>query len=228
VDVPAARVGALIGQRGATLRGIEQATGAAVSVAKEATDPTAPKDRQVRAVTVQGTASAVDAARDAIAAAVAEDRSVTLDAAVVHAERKTKTTSLDIWEAQVSWVVGERGKKVAAIEELSGAVVSVPKQGWVRKVVIRGDEDARQEALQLITNSLPHTATLVVPGAKIGALLGYKGETIRSIERWSSATVSVPREGAVRTVVICGPTQESVALAEAEVHSALQAKQARR
>lgn len=233
VDVPAARVGALIGQRGATLQGIEQATGAQVSVAKEARDPTAPRDLQVRAVTVQGTAEAVSAARDAIFAAVGDPAAV--DEAVVHAERApkapkpAKTTSLDIWEAQVSWVVGGSGKKVADIEKKSGAVISVPKQGWVRTVVIRGEEEARRHALQLIQGSLPHTVTLEVPGAKIGALLGYRGENIQKIEQWSTATVSVPRQGAVRTVVICGPSEESVTLAQGEVERALQgSRRARR
>jgi len=224
VDVPAARVGALIGKAGAALRSLEQATGAQVSVAKEARTTAW---GQVRVVTVQGTAEAVSAARDAILAAVADAADVAPVDAAVHEERKAKpakTTSLDIWEAQVSWVVGERGKKVADIEQRSGAVISVPKQGWVRKVVLRGDEEARTAARQLIEDSLPHTVTLDVPGAKIGALLGYRGETIKSIEAWSKATVSVPREGAMRTVVICGPTQQSVALAQAEVKSALSAK----
>jgi polyribonucleotide nucleotidyltransferase len=223
-----------MGKAGATLRSLEQFTGAQVSVAAQARDPTAPKDLQVRVATVQGTAEAVSAARDAILAAVADAADVggmwyrvDEDVAAVHEERKAKPakiTTLPIWEAQVSWVVGKHGKQVADFEQRSGAVISVPKQGWVRKVVLRGDEEARTAARKLIEDSLPHTVTLDVPGAKIGALLGYKGETIKSIEAWSKATVSVPREGAMRTVVICGPTTQSVALAQAGVESALSAK----
>merc|ERR1719482_735077 len=214
---------------GATLRRLEQETGAQVSVAKEVRDPGMPSLspawahlHQVRAVMVQGTPAAVSAAREAIAAAIA-DELTKVDDAVVHVERKPKTTSIDIWEAQVPWVVGERGKTVRALEELSGTVISVPKQGWKRKVVIRGDEEARAEALHLIEKQLPYTVTLDVAGAKIGALLGSRGENIQGIQARSWATVSVPREGAMRTVVICGPTQDSIDLALLEVEGALQA-----
>merc|ERR1719316_2277707 len=92
----------------------------------------------------------------------------------------------------------------------------------------KGDDEARAKALHLIENKLPYTVTLDVVGAKIGALLGYRGENIRGIEARSWATVSVPREGAMRTVVICGPTQESIDLALLDVEGALQAKAPRR
>jgi polyribonucleotide nucleotidyltransferase len=160
-------------------------------------------------------------AQRAIAAAVEPDLQA-LDAAVVQVEKKPKKhTAMEIWEAQVAYVVGDRGRTVNAIEELSGAVISIPKQGWVRQVVIRGEAAARAEAEKMICATLPPTHTLEVAAAKIGSLLGYRGETIKAIEEWSGATVSVPREGDVRTVVICGPSRTTVDAAKAEVDEVL-------
>lgn len=81
----------------------------------------------------------------------------------------------------------------------------------------RGQLRVRDEPLQ----RLPPTETLEVPASKIGSLLGYRGETITRIQEWSGATVSVPREGELRTVVICAPSQASVDAAKSEVDEVL-------
>lgn len=171
---------------------------------------------------ILGSLEQIAQADKAIAAAVEEIDEVRQAEEKKRTAPKAKQQSvIEVWEAQVWALVGEKGKTVRAIEELSGARISIPKEGWVRQVVIRGDAASREEAEKLLCASLPITTTLDVPAWKVGALLGYKGETIREIQEWSHATVSVPRSGDVRTVVITGPTERSVGKAEIEIERVL-------
>lgn len=225
VDVLDRRVGALIGKKGAHLRELEERTGATVTVPKEPRNRSAPKDAQVRTVVVAGSPAAVEQAVREIRACVAEDG----DRDGPRSKRQTSTT-FEIWEAQVKWLVGDQGKTAAAIEAMSNATISIPKHGWSRTVTIRGDAEACTNAEYFIEQQLPWTRELYeVPAWKIGSLLGVRGETIRRIEGWSKATISVPREGDLRTVIICGDKEEYVLKAAEEVEAVLaSAKQAQK
>jgi rRNA processing protein Krr1/Pno1 len=221
VDVPDRRVGALIGKKGSHLRELEGRTGATVTVPKEPRNRSAPKDLQVRTVAVSGTPAAVQAALREIRACVAEDDSRGEDP---RSKRGQTTTQIEIWEAQVKWVVGVDGKTVAAIERDSGATISIPKHGWSRTVTVRGDAQSCAAAEHIIECMLPYTKEFYdVPAWKIGSLLGVRGETIKKIEAWSQATISVPRDGDYRTVIICGDKETHVLRAAGEVQAVLDA-----
>jgi len=218
VDVFDRRIGALIGKKGAHLRELEERTGATVTVPKEPRNRNAPKDAQVRTVVVAGPAAAVEKAVREIRACVAEDG----ERDGPRAKPRQTSTTIEIWEAQVKWLVGDQGKTVAAIEAMSNATISIPKHGWSRTVTIRGDAEACAEAEYLIETNMPWTREFYeVPGWKIGSLLGVRGETIRRIEGWSGATISVPREGDFRTVIICGDKEADVLKAAEEVEAVL-------
>merc|ERR1719399_624007 len=62
---------------------------------------------------------------------------------------------------------------------------------------------------------------VIVRSWQVGSLIGSKGETIADIQERTGARISVPREGEVRTAIICGDTAEVVKEAKALVREAL-------
>lgn len=201
-----------MGARGATLKAIEEQSGARITVEKGA--------GAERAVRVGGSSQAVAKARALIDAAVRPEKP---QGRKVEPHAKGERIRITIFAAQVAALVGERGATVRAIEELSGSTIAIQRAGHpMRAVEIRAPTVAQlDEARDLIEGATPIAATVDVRAAQVGTLLGYRGETIREIEARSQCTLSVPREGAVRTVVVCGPTEAAVRTAERAIADAL-------
>lgn len=111
VNVPAGRVGAVIGKAGLTVKSTEGVTGAAVQVA--AAEPGAP----TRQVLLRGSPPAVAAARAMVLALLAQADAA---APLSRAEERVPC-AVD----RIGWVVGPKGETVKALRALTGARLDV-------------------------------------------------------------------------------------------------------
>jgi len=190
VSMDSRDIGALLGKGGETLRKIEKATQARITVPKD--------DGAVRIITVRGSKAAVAAAKDAIAGAVS------------FVER---TVEVPDWA--VGEILGRGGKALEKLQQRTGARVDISKEmdGEKNRVVqIRArTEDAAAaavEAIEQIVRPIEHS--IDVTSTEAGVLIGRKGETAKAIQRLSGARVDIEASGRMRKVWISGPTDDSI------------------
>jgi rRNA processing protein Krr1/Pno1 len=179
----------LLGKGGAALRKIEEATKARISV---------PKDGAVRTVTVRGSAASVSAAKKAIADALR------------CAEREVAVPDWSIGE-----LLDKGGAVLRKIEETTKARISVSKETdgkGNRLVRIRAQtEDAAAAAEEAVLQiAHPEEHSIEVTSAEASVLIGSKGETVKRIQKFSGARVTIGATGRNRTVWISGPTVDNI------------------
>jgi polyribonucleotide nucleotidyltransferase len=189
VAVDSCDVGALLGKGGAALRKIEEATKARISVSK---------DGAVRTVVVRGSAASVSAAKKAIADALR------------CAEREVAVPDWSIGE-----LLGKGGAVLRKIEETTKARISVSKETdgkGNRLVRIRAQtEDAAAAAEEAVLQiAHPEEHSIEVTSAEASVLIGSKGETVKRIQKFSGARVTIGATGRNRTVWISGPTVDNI------------------
>merc|ERR1719247_18215 len=134
---------------------------------------------------------------------------------------------LDILVSQVSALIGRGGRTVRAIEEMTGAKVSMKNAKAEDKqpqVVILGRKDAVAKAKELVLAKLPIVGRLEILESEVGAVKGQKGKRIQELEQRTGATISVAPVGQYRDVVISGPSQWSVDAAIDEIGGVLAAR----
>jgi len=189
VAVDSCDVGALLGKGGAALRKIEEATKARISV---------PKDGAIRTVTVRGSAASVSAAKKAIADALR------------CAEREVAVPDWSIGE-----LLGKGGAALRKIEQTTKARISVSKETdgkGNRLVRIRAQTEdavaAAEEAVLQIAH--PEEHSIEVTSTEASVLIGSKGETVKRIQKFSGARVTIGATGRNRTVWISGPTVDNI------------------
>jgi len=211
-------IGQIIGRKGVNLDSVEAEHGVRIKV---------PKKGKVRTVVISGPTgehvrnglSAIRAivaveSVDAMLAQIAEeDVAAPKDSEFVPVRpSKRVTETLVVHEPLVPVLLGEKGKTIRNIEEVSGARVSVAEQsGSRREVLVSGPTaDTVAKAVEMIDATLPACDEVIVRSWQVGALLGVKGETIADIQKRTGARISVPREGDVRTAVLTATTAEAV------------------
>jgi len=213
------RIGQIIGRKGVNLDSVEAEHGVRIKV---------PKKGKVRNVVISGPTgehvrnglSAIRAivaveSVDAMLAQIAEeDVAAAKDSEFIQVRPKSKlvTETVVVHESLVPVLLGEKGKTIRNIEEVSGARVSVAEQsGSRRDVLVSGPTaDTVAKAVEMIDATLPACDEVIVRSWQVGALLGFKGETIADIQKRTGAHISVPREGDVRTAVLTASTAEAV------------------
>ncbi len=102
---------------------------------------------------------------------------------------------------RVGIIIGAGGKHIRAVERETGTIIKILDGvgGGDRKGVIRGGDENKEKALQLILDRLKsqvyqHTAkaeTIQIQEGKVGLVIGTKGRTVRAIRQLSGATIEV-------------------------------------
>lgn len=135
---------------------------------------------------------------------------------------KLERIAIDLYPSQVSAVIGKGGKTIKALEEMSGARISIVDTDPSRpQAVIWGSAESVQKADQLISAKLPYVKHFEVSEYEAGAIIGPGGNTIRGMQQRTGATISVQKFGDTRNVTITAPTKEEVNKALGAIEDAL-------
>merc|ERR1719389_1063304 len=186
--VSARDAGVLLGSGGATINWIQSTTKTRISVSKVGAE---------RTVDIRGAdAAAVAAAKEAITDAL----------------RQVEET-VEVPASAVGALKGRGGSTLQKLEKDTGARIEVPKDGETRLVKIRAPTAAEAAAavvaIRKIITVLEHTIPDLT-SEEAGILIGKKGETIKEIQKYSGARVTISSDGPVRTAYISAPTVESI------------------
>jgi len=186
--VKAREAGVLLGNGGATVSQIQSKTKTRISVSKEG---------DARTVLLRGAnAAAVAAAKEAITDAL-----------------KLVERTVEVPASAIGELLGRNGTTLQKLQKDTGARVEVPKEGEVRLVKIRAPTAAEvlaaAKAIEKILTPEEHTIEGIT-SEEAGILIGKKGETIKEIQKYSGARVTISSDGPVRTAYISAPTVESI------------------
>lgn len=187
MEVSSRDAGVLLGSGGETVSRIQSKTNARISVSKEGA---------ARTVTLRGPAMAVALAKEHIAAAL-----------------RFVERTVEVPASAVGEIFGKGGSALQKLQKDTGARVEVPKEGEVRLVKIRARTEAEvQAAVKAIAKILmPEEHTIEdVTSEEAGVLIGKNGETIKEIQKYSGARVTISSSGPLRTVHISAPTIEKI------------------
>lgn len=194
MKIPADMTRRLIGPQGATIRDIQDQSGAQVDVARRNTVV----DGEI-VVTLTGAEECCDIARTAIKGLIDET---------------TNSESVTMWieESMCGLIIGSRGSKIRSIQDNSGANVKIDKRNEARdgkvQVTITGNEnqctDAKQEIEDIISESgnkdsndrsfdgpRDHVIKIWVPESKCGMIIGRGGSKISEIQGETGTRVDV-------------------------------------
>lgn len=193
IKIPADMTRRLIGPQGATIRDIQDQSGAQVDVARRNTVV----DGEI-VVTLTGPEESCDIARSAIKNLIDESTN-------------SETMMMWIEESMCGLIIGSRGSKIRSIQDNSGANVKIDKRNEARdgkvQVTITGNEsqcaDAKQEIEEIISESSnkesndrsfeprEHVIKIWVPESKCGMIIGRGGSKISEIQGETGTRVDV-------------------------------------
>ncbi len=100
-------------------------------------------------------------------------------------------------------IIGQNGRNIQAVERETNTIIKIERDygglGGVKRGVIRGSEENRKRALQMILDRLKkqvyqRTAkakTIQIPNNKVGLIIGTKGQTINAIRSLSGASIDI-------------------------------------
>merc|ERR1712093_213344 len=121
--------------------------------------------------------------------------------------------TVEVPASAVGALKGRGGSTLQKLEKDTGARIEVPKDGETRLVKIRAPTAAEAVAavvaIRKIITVLEHTIPDIT-SEEAGILIGKKGETIKEIQKYSGARVTISSDGPVRTAHISAPTVESI------------------
>jgi len=216
--IKARQVGALLGPNGVTLSKIERETGAKVSVPKvsvpksveKTAAKTVPEDRTivVRGPSKKCVDRVVEICKDRIAEAELDGNMARLNAG-----ETAENVAVD--SCDVGALLGKGGAALRKIEQTTKARISVSKETdgkGNRLVRIRAQTEdavaAAEEAVLQIAH--PEEHSIEVTSTEASVLIGSKGETVKRIQKFSGARVTIGATGRNRTVWISGPTVDNI------------------
>ncbi|CAH1789464.1 unnamed protein product [Owenia fusiformis] len=156
------------------------------------------------------------------------DEDEELDKREREATSRQTVIKVDIPRKLVGSVIGRQGSTIKEIQKVTGARVNFDdknrsetpeNEDLPRTVTIRGSAENAQQAELMITEiianqPLKKTVECPVPVRCLGRIIGRNGDTIRQLQRISSARIVIPREGderdrdALKQIEITGTESE--------------------
>jgi polyribonucleotide nucleotidyltransferase len=198
------------GKGGATINGIEKETGAKLDI-----------ERGTQILSIKGQQMAVVNALNLVSKVLAENG---------------HTENVPIEKKQIGAILGKAGCNIRAVEEKTGARLTINDEEGACSLMISGTQAAASAARVLITELLeggPMKPTagpgeivveIVVPDSAIGSIIGRQGATIKEIQSESGANVDIPKGMGVAWVVgKSADVAKAKALIEAKVAAGIQA-----
>ena len=175
------RAGGLIGQGGATIRRIQDETGARVDV-------DADRDALVCTVTISGTPDSMEAARLMVESLV-----------------NPPSVAIECDQRRIGDVIGPNGATITGIQDQTGARIDVDSNVNPCTITISGTDEAIQAAGEIITSIVnPPTTVLTCDPSRVGDLIGPGGATINGIRDHTAANIEIDRDQNPCVITITG------------------------
>jgi polyribonucleotide nucleotidyltransferase len=185
------RAGGLIGQGGATIRRIQDETGARVDV-------DADRDALVCTVTISGTPDSMEAARLMVESLV-----------------NPPSVAIECDQRRIGDVIGPNGATITGIQDQTGARIDVDSNVNPCTITISGTDEAIQAAGEIITSIVnPPTTVLTCDPSRVGDLIGPGGATINGIQEQTGARIDIDSDVTPCRVSVSGPNSDSIRAAE--------------
>jgi len=198
------------GKGGATINGIEKETGAKLDI-----------ERGTQILSIKGQQMAVVNALNLVSKVLAENG---------------HTENVPIEKKQIGAILGKAGCNIRAVEEKTGARLTINDEEGACSLMISGTAAAASAARVLITELLEggpikptagpgeKVVEIAVPDSAVGSIIGRQGATIKEIQSESGANVDIPKGmGVVWVVGKPADVAKAKALIEAKVAAGLQA-----
>lgn len=214
VPVDSKKIGALIGPKGVTLRAIQEASGATMTM------PKVDRDAGPTAVTLVGTTEAVNKATALIKEICLKGYAATLEG------EDFQESSITVNSMYLSEIIGKNGSSIRALQDKLGVRVSVPSGAGkddkaTVKIGIAGQREhiARaKEVIREITQYFHSTVThpglvhsaLDIPSRMYNNIIGAKGSEIRHIQNNFKVAVHIPSAQSVTQSVLVVGEQNGV------------------
>ncbi|KAM0348938.1 hypothetical protein ACHAPU_003872 [Fusarium lateritium] len=220
VPVQQKQVGSLIGQGGAALDELRQASGARIDVPQD-------RDTDIVEIQIKGTASQVAKAKK-----ILEEKRAVYDDTVVR--------TLDVDKKYHKALIGAGGSNLRDIVVKAGGsddrrelarTIQFPKQEADGNTIkIEGRTDVVEKIVQRIQEIVGErenqvTEVVDVPIANHRSLIGRGGDTKRQLESKLSVSIDVPRQGDGKTGVKLTGRPENVAKAKEHIQGLVQEQQ---
>ncbi len=107
----------------------------------------------------------------------------------------------------VGIIIGRDGRNIQAVERETNTIIKMERDygglSGVKRGVIRGSEENRKRALQMILDRLKKQVkqrtdtiaeTIQISNDKVGLIIGTKGQTIKAIRSLSGASIDIKDE----------------------------------
>eukprot|EP00299_Pterocystis_sp_00344_P000585 c1016_g1_i1.p1 GENE.c1016_g1_i1~~c1016_g1_i1.p1 ORF type:complete len:259 (+),score=53.19 c1016_g1_i1:1-777(+) len=197
LPVPSSSLGKIIGRGGATIRSLQDESGASITVDKA----------QQNSVTISGPPESVQKAVQLITALVSAQPTNQAS----NSSQPEHQEVVEVSAAAVGRVIGRGGETVKSIQHTSNARIQVKQDDGsdVRRVIVSGTRDQVNHATRLINDILAQqqqasqnprqsqqfSAESVhefdIEKSVVGRLIGKGGETVRRIQGTSGARVQI-------------------------------------
>ncbi|RDA92481.1 hypothetical protein CP533_6425 [Ophiocordyceps camponoti-saundersi (nom. inval.)] len=220
VAIQQKQVGSLIGQGGAALDELRQATGARIDVPAD-------RDAEVAEILIKGTASQVAKARK-----VLEEKRAIFDDTIVE--------TIDVDKKFHKALIGPGGSNLKNIVVAAGGsddrrslarTIQFPKQDVNGNTIkVEGRTEVVQKIMEQIRSMVAEkesqvTELVEVPIDHHRALIGRGGDIKRQMEKMFSVSIDVPRQGDGRTGVKVAGRPENVAKAKEHISGIVKQQQ---
>jgi far upstream element-binding protein len=218
--VPAHRAGLVIGHHGESLKRIEK-----LSQCKIQFDQHWQGDPEQRRIIIVGCQEDIEEAKKLILERIDDPMS------------RFPSTQVMVPQGRVGLIIGKGGETIRELQEKSGARITVQPEGQVdpfateRAVTVCGDDESIQRAKDLIHELLTgqsrggflgassglrtagNTTTIHIPESSVGAVIGRRAETLRTLQNMSGCriyveTTSAPGSDGMRNVHLTGAPEQ--------------------
>lgn len=211
VEVPAKKIGLLIGPKGSTLMLIQNKTETKIDIPERDRESTL-----AAKVAVTGEAEACKLAKGAI-----EDLCTKGYSAMLMGEDFVEST-IDVHPSYIHMIVGPKGKTIIAIRETTGATLNIPEDSRNSnarriKVSVAGPKasvamakDVVNALMRVYHHELTHPGMthveLEIPYEYYSVVIGPRGSEIKHIQANFKVDVNIPNENTLNEkIVIVGP-----------------------
>lgn len=219
VTVDAKKVGVIIGPKGATMKSIQDSTGAEITMPPSTREATGPA-----VILITGTSDAISKASKIIEDLCAKGYSALL------AGEDFQESHISVHPMYLPEIIGKAGATIKAIQDQCNVRLNVP-QGISRndankvKITIAGSRDCVAAAkvvinqiTELYYSPVTHPGTehreIDVPDRLLSLVIGPKGSEIRHIENNFKVSLYIPNADSVNKAVVVVGGEQGVLQAE--------------
>lgn len=241
VTVDARRIGVIIGPKGATLRGLEDATGCKLDVSAPSKDDDDATNRGAAAATTASVTVTADRKESLVAATRAVRELAAKGYAAVLQSEDFGENSVSVHPRYLNEIVGPSGRTIRALQTTLNVKITIPPTDWkpdtvqvgqvqMAKVGIAGSKESIvrcKQAIRALTRyrhaDITHPGTIhrevSVPTEFFHCIIGPRGSEIRHIKGNYKVQVHMPDEESFSDDVLVVGEPSNVERAVSHIHA---------